>query len=451
MHSMQQQHEEVVEEESSRSVSQFFSMVAPMEDEFDEHHESWDDGNSSCYSVPTSTASARSKRRWKKQKIRTADLSTSSSMVFASTSTEPGQSLCCTSIVDPRSFAALQCFRLPQARNKNNKRTAEEDLASSSSSTSDPVLSEAKLQALSKVVSTREGFLAKKVCITRAVFLGLLHRGSKDPHFFVRVQGDDAVNSIKEFKDGTLFTILCIEKVCVALLRTWSLLNTDPGTINKQMQATLDYLYTRRHPGINVLSSSSCEDGNKISKAAWTNFKQSVCEAQILPLEVLALRVMKSSDKGVFPEAMAQYIKDADGLKKRKRLNTDWHTHQNWFMSHMIEYESASLDGFNIRGTKKITIKSYKDWPTTAKTSEDDRRAEAAAEEEDEEDRNNDIRNDQWHDVSRKRYHDSSGFSSTRKLTKNEMKVKAKATPFHPMVVAAVNKAIDEACSFCEF
>jgi hypothetical protein len=443
---------------SSRSVSLFFSMITPaaMEDEYDDENGNWDDrdGTSSCYSLPTSTAassvvSKNVRRSSKKQKIRTADASSS---IFSSTSTtseaqqQQRKSLCCTSIVDPRSFAALQCFRLPQA--SNNPSNASEPGP-------ERQMSEARLKAVANVISTREKFVAKKICITRAVFMGLLHRGAHDPHFFVRVHRDDAIaaaDSNNEFKDGTLFTILCIEKVCVAVLRAWSLLNTDPGTINKQLQATLDYLRTKRCPGIDV-SSSTCEHEKN---AAWTNFKQSVREAQILPLELLALRVMRSSDCGVIPDAMQKYLKDAAALQKRKRLNSDWHTHQHWFMSHMVEYESsdACIFSSSSRSTRTIKIKSYKDWPTTI-TSEAEEGERTAAENvgEDEEDTNNDIRNDQWQNVCRKRYdtNSSSGGLSTRKLTKNEMKVKAKAGPFHPMLVGAVNKAIEEACLFCEF
>lgn len=290
-------------------------------------------------------------------------------------------------------------------------------------------------------------FRCRKVAITRAVFLGLLHRATQDRNFFVKVHAD------KEFADGTFFTITSMEKVCVAVLRAWSLLNTNPREVEKQLHSILDMFRARRYSGIVEESLVTKKSSWSSSSDAWANLKQSIKDAQILPLELIALRMMNSNSNPL-PDAMVPFLKDVEALKRKKRMDSDWYTHKHWFMSHMVDYHHDHNSNNN-NNNKVLRIRSYKDWAVFVdKRYLDQSEVEEKDNNNDDEDRNNDVANDRAEDVCRKQYYyhrkKSSSSSSTdpRKLTSGEKKLKAKAGPFHPAVMDAANRAIEEACRF---
>jgi hypothetical protein len=268
-----------------------------------------------------------------------------------------------------------------------------------------------------------------------------------------------------EFADGTLFSIKSMEKVCIAILRAWALLNTNPEAINRQLAVVLEIFRLQKYNGI----SYECEDDEEEEednvslkrnqrstkkkkhasmKEEWVNVKQSIKEAQILPLELIALRMMKKSEnKDAIPEPMIPFLRDAEGLRKKKRMELDWYAHDKWFMSHMVEYDMGPDN------KKVMRTRGYKDWKISDTASADSSALSCEIEEEGEEERNNDVSNDRWDNVCRKQYHHHQQVAAEvvavkRKLTSEERKVKAKAGPFHPMVVDAANRAIQEAFQY---
>lgn len=127
-----------------------------------------------------------------------------------------------------------------------------------------------------------------QVCITRAVFMGLLKRAAaaeegNDPSFFVQLRRSD-----DNMGDGTIFIVRDLNKVCVALVKAWGMLNVDPSKFDSRLDTILNYLNGKK-ASLNLSLFASDEQGTTANQrrkkndepAEWSNFKASVKEAQV--------------------------------------------------------------------------------------------------------------------------------------------------------------------------
>lgn len=364
-------------------------------------------------------------------------------VVIAPDAAPMANSLCCTHVVDEKSLANMHCLQLPRCKSQVAAPPRSHSAAGNNHS-------QAKLDAIAKCILSRESFLIKKACITRSVFLGLLHRGSKDPNFFVQLHP-------LEFSDGALFEIRDIKRVCIAVVSAWANLNTDPDAIHEQLHGILNHLESKSFPVLQSKNTAAAGKDNNSSKKKrgmecdeWWNFKAALKEAQILPLQLLVARMARNNQ--TIPQEllliMQQQKNAAAGGERsntpKKKVETDWHNQTHWFMSHLVEYTGMK---------REMKIKSYRDWSPLQHPH--DMTAVQMQDEDCDEERNNNVQNDQTC-VQGKHYFSSSGSSKPeaarkkRELTAEERKIKSAAGPFHPVVVQAAAQAIEEAWQYKE-
>ena len=311
--------------------------------------------------------------------------------------------------------------------------------------------------------------------------MGLLQRAESDPKFFVRIIRE------KQCPEGTVIRVRSLEKVCVAVVRAWGLLNANPEKFDNRLDAILSHIRGKQALQNIVGCAEGRQKQHQISSdeddtqnhnvrtrdpPEWAYFKAGVKEAQVhclspmkfllavdsllpkrcctlshnlsqaMPLHLVVTR-MKRNGRQQVPTALLETSRGTgvDPLP----ANRDWHTHSEWFVAHTVEYIPKATEPTG----KALVVKSYKDWGCSTKhqaTSPTDNPLQALASEladEQSEEMNNDISNDRFVGGS-----ECVREEGQQRLTRDQRRLKKTAGPFHPVVVEVVRRAIAEAALF---
>lgn len=223
----------------------------------------------------------------------------------------------------------------------------------------------------------------------------------------------------------TLFEVKDMRKMCIAVMKAWSLLSTDPMDVEKQLSSVLNFLEQKRN--LHMMS----EDSEGKRWGPWKWFKEAAEEAQIVPLDLLLVRLRR--DGKSIPPMCEEYASSPN----KKRMLLDWYECKHWVMTHMVKFVQ---DGSCSPLPQRQAVQGYAGWGIFSE------KQSCTAEKEDEEDpeleemRNNDVSNDRLAIDA-----EAPGELRIGGLTREQRRRKLEAGPFHPFVVDAARRAIEEA------
>lgn len=282
----------------------------------------------------------------------------------------------------------------------------------------------------------RDSYLATKSCITRSVFMGMLKMADETPGSFPVIS---VIYCPEIESDGTIFAARDVEAICSAIFNAWMLLNKQPIHVEKQMASVLKFL--RQQGNDKMLPMMMADDGmallpGKTCSKAWENFKICLQDAEIIPVDLMAIRMRRDGR-----EVPASLMDLCSSKKNGNKMLLDWHKCRHWFVPHMLKYvhddgsikaARAAVQRFHGWGVVEYVPQLPKNilLPALGVSCSDD------------EQKNNNVDNDQLFVASSLQKKDES-MKQQLILTPEERRVKAKAGPFHSLVVDAARKAIE--------
>lgn len=265
-----------------------------------------------------------------------------------------------------------------------------------------------------------------KVSITRSVLMGMMKMASDDKKFPVL----EVLPEQPLARDGTIFRLKDARMLCVAVVKAWSLLSLEPHREEQQLAAVLNHLEGTTHLGI--MTPPNNGGGGRM----WQGFKEGLEEAQVIPLDLLLIRMKRSGGDG--HANLRHLLSCPEREEGRETMAVEWHMCRHWFVSHAVEYEgqgsSLQLQGFHAWGSLSSSDGTADDVVT--KGAKEER-------EQEEEERDNNVANDQF--VTAAVAASEKGGMNRRRgiMTKDERQRKRQAGPLHPLVVRAARRAIE--------
>lgn len=256
--------------------------------------------------------------------------------------------------------------------------------------------------------------------------MGMMKMADEDPTFpIVKVISPENHGLASEC---TLFEVRDMRRMCVAVIRAWSLLSTDPAEVERQLASVLNFLEQRKN--LHMMSDET--EGKRWGPWQW--FKEAAEEAQIMPLDLLLVRLRR--DEKAIPPKCEEYASSP----QKKRMLLDWHECKHWVMTHMVKFVQDGSSSSPL--APRQAVQGYAGWGMPCEQQlhplpkEDDEDPEL------EEMRNNDVANDRLAIDA-----EAQGEVRIGGLTSEQRKRKLEAGPFHPFVVEAARRAIEEASS----
>ena len=358
-----------------------------------------------------SAASEGGKHSPRKQAKRHRDANSAACPRTKISAAGPGLGNICTQAVDRRSKCILKSLKAPRAA-----KIPKPAYAASCKDGRGEALRRAK-----------NSYLATKSCITRSVFLGMIKMADEDPKKFPLIS---IVPCPELDSDGVVFLVRDFPKVASAVFHAWMLLNLQPATLEKQLEAVQKFL-NRDADAMLLLE----EDGIKNSSCGWENFKISLDDADVVPIDLMCTR-MRLAGK-VVPDAVQGLCEGK--AKASKRMGFEWHRCRHWFVPHLLR---TVVDGGKLRDVvQRFTGWGLIDYVPVAK--KDDAAARVAPESSEES--SNNIETDVFFCVGGAAA--AAVDNSKEEMTNAQRKVKKEATPFHALVVDAARAAIGMALS----
>lgn len=294
----------------------------------------------------------------------------------------------------------------------------------------------------------RDSYLATKSCITRSVFMGMLKMADENPGSFPLIS---IVKCPEIDSDGTIFAARDVPGICSAIFHAWMLLNKQPATVEKQMASALEFL---RQQGkdkmlpMMMAADAAAEENLPCSSKAWENFKICLQDAEVIPVDLMAIRMRRDGR-----EVPASLLDLCSSRKKNgNKMLLDWNECRHWFVPHMLKYvhdggsgggsivaARAAVQRFHGWGVVDYTIHNQLPKNISLPAASDGGGAASCS---DDEHANNNVDNDQFVVASLLQKSDESEKQNLL-LTPEERKAKAKAGPFHALVVDAAKRAIE--------
>ena len=279
----------------------------------------------------------------------------------------------------------------------------------------------------------RDSYLATKSCITRSVFMGMLKMADDKPGSFPLIS---IIKCPEIDSDGTIFAARDVPAICSAIFNAWMLLNKQPACVEKQMVSVLKFL--RQQSKDKMLPMMMAADDmawpEKTCSKAWENFKICLQDAEIIPVDLMAIRMRR--DGREVPDSLLDLC---SSRKNGNKMLLDWNECRHWFVPHMLKYVH---DGTYMKA--RAAVQRFHGWGVVDYTPQLPKNISLQAFGVsclDDEHKNNNVDNDEFVVASLLQKTDKS--KNQLLLTPEERKVKAKAGPFHALVVDAARKAIE--------
>ncbi len=157
------------------------------------------------------------------------------------------------------------------------------------------------------------------------------------------------------YRQGTVFHVLDVQRLCTILMRAYMLLSTDACSIQDDADQITSFL-EGAIPAMNRRGSSASLCGIPSRKCrAWLALKNSLKRANIQPLAL----VLRNAGK-------------AQPNEKLKRI--DWYMRKEWFITHSVSstssrnsHRASAKDG---KEAEKYAARSFMDWGTCAEEND---------------------------------------------------------------------------------
>ncbi len=182
--------------------------------------------------------------------------------------------------------------------------------------------------------AARGSYKVSKTCITRSVFMGLLKMASSS-----EIMEQQQVLRLPErqpFRDGTVFEVVSFCKLCAILMKSYQMVSSDEsgvlqGHTNEIVRFVEKGMALAKAGGSTRKVGESCR-----SCKPWMCLKKTIKDANVQPMQLVANN--SGLDKSLFEGFI---IQDESASKKR----VDWFVHRYWFMGHSVMQRKSGDPG----------------------------------------------------------------------------------------------------------